>query len=44
MSVHRLHFWLLLFVIPASANDYKGTTTIDLASLRFRGIGTTFTP
>ena len=37
-------FGLLLFVIPASAYDYTGTTTIDLTTLRFSGIGTTFTP
>jgi hypothetical protein len=37
-------FGLLLFVMPASAYDYTGTTTIDLTTLRFSGIGNTFTP
>jgi len=37
-------FGLLLFVMPASAYDYTGTTTIDLTTLRFSGIETTFTP
>ena len=35
---------LLLFVMPASASDFTETTTIDLTTLRFSGIGTTFTP
>ena len=30
--------------MPASAYDFPGTTTSDLTTLRFSGIGTTFTP
>jgi hypothetical protein len=37
-------FGLLLFVMSASAYEYMGTTTIDLTTPRFSGIGTTFTP
>jgi hypothetical protein len=37
-------FGLLLVVMPASGSDYTGTTTIDLTTLRFSGIKTTFTP
>lgn len=37
-------FGLQLFVMSASAYEYTGTTTIDLTTLRFSGIGTTFTP
>ena len=37
-------FGLLLFGMSASAYEYMGTTTIDLTTLRFSGIGTSFTP